>query len=100
VTIHPGDMLTIRRPAWVENRGLRYKHVWPFRVLPPPHGCFAGNDLLQGAAQVNRRGCGAGLILPWDRPIQSLINLEHAGAITVALKLPAVGGWQTVTYDP
>ena len=92
----------------VEQALLRQQHIRPLGVPAAADGALGGGDLRQRAAEVNGRRPGARRRRPGDRPVQRPVDLEHAGAVAVALELrggsrPAAGrrrarsSWRGVT---
>src|SRR5262245_13713265 len=59
-------------------------------MLAAPHGGFGRRDLVERAAQMDRRRVEAARILPRDRAVERPVELEDAGAVAEAVQATQV----------
>src|SRR5262249_33706039 len=73
-----------RRPGGVELALLHQQHERALRMLAVPDGGLGGRDLVEGSAEMNRRGLQTLRVSPRDRPVERPVGLEGTGAVAVA----------------
>ena len=95
VAVRPHRVLAGRRAGLVEERGLGEEDVGALTA----RRAFRLGDLLERAAEMHGRRAPAVGRRPRDRPFQSPVELEDAGAVPIALKRVRVVSGQLVAGD-
>src|SRR6202011_1447503 len=89
MAVGPTDVLAGRRPAGVGDGGLSEDHEGPLGHRAGGHRLLGGDNLIEGAANVDGAGPPASFGAPGDWPIQRPVDLEDAGSVSKPLELPA-----------
>ncbi len=88
-----------RGASRVEHALLCDQHERPLRMPAACDLVLGCGDLLERAADVHRAGAAARLGRPGHRPVERVVELEHAGSVAVARERPPVAGRQRVAGD-
>ena len=99
VAVRPGRRLARRRPRRVPRRVLDEQHVRPLRVAAGGDLRLRRGDLVERAAEVDRRRPARPLGGPRDRAVERPVDLEHARAVAEPLGAPAAPRRQPVAGD-
>src|SRR5260370_9000361 len=112
MAVRPRSVFTRRCACLVEQALLGQQHERSLGRYALPNGSFAGRDLWQRAAEMERRGAQAVGISPWNRSVERKIDLENARPVaeareppSIALGEPATGNakhlpWRYVRHPP
>src|SRR5258708_39809648 len=90
MAVRPRSVFTRRCACLVEQALLGQQHERSLGRYALPNGSFAGRDLWQRAAEMERRGAQAVGIAPWNRAVERKIDLEDARPVAEARQPPSV----------
>src|SRR5258706_13324808 len=97
MAVRPHSVFTRRCTCLVEQALLGQQHERSLGRYALPNGSFAGRDLWQRAAEMERRGAQAVGISPWNRSVERKIDLEDARPVAEARKPPPIALGDPVT---
>ena len=83
MAVGPGGVLALRRARGIKEALLRQQHERSLRRDAARHALLGGGDLLQRPAEMNRARASACGILPGNRAIQRVVDLEDARPIAI-----------------
>ena len=81
MAVRPQRVPSARCSRWVEHRLLSHQNVGPLGNPPARHRLLGGHQLGQRPADVHGPGFPAGLGAPWDRAIESPVDLEDSRSV-------------------
>ena len=99
VAISPRRVLTGRGARRIEKRLLRDEHERPLGVAAAPDFRLVQGDLLDRAADVDRRCSGTFCGAPRNRSIERPVDLEHTGTVSESLQAANVARWKRVARN-
>ncbi len=86
MAIRPARSLPLGSASAIEFTLLTEQDKWTLRMLSPPNRCLRCGNFLQCSAEMHGGRLKTLLIRPGNRPIESPIELERRGAITISVQ--------------
>src|SRR5919204_3449074 len=99
MTVGPGRVFAGRCASGVEERGLREQDERTVVTHAAPGGPLRMRDLLERAADVDRRRPPTFRLRPRDRPVERPVQLESARTVAVVAQRALVAVGQSPPCD-